>query len=497
MQPLSYQTLKETGYTGYLLPEAPERILQFGEGNFLRAFVDDFVDIANEKLGFDAKVLVVQPIAEGRADAINRQEGLYTLYLRGFENGETIDDKRVISCLSKCLSLEQEYDAFLAAAENPDLRFIVSNTTEAGIAFDAASGFEDRPPAAFPAKLTRFLYARYQAARAKDLRGLVVLPCELIDNNGEELARCVGQYIDLWKLGAEFAAWVAQEVRFCSTLVDRIVTGYPAAESEALNRQNGYEDVQLCTAESFGLWVIEGPDSLREELPFADIGLPVVITRDHKPYKQRKVRILNGAHTTMCLAAYLSGQNIVRDCMADPTLYAFTHDAIFEEIIPTLTLPRGELAAFADAVLDRFKNPFIDHQLLAISLNSVSKWRARVLPSVKDYMAKTGKAPARLTFGFAALLAFYAGTKMEGNKMIALRGEEPYAVQDEAQVLAFFVGRDQGTAHFVQDACARVDFWGEDLNELPGFAEAVTAHLRAIQTKGMAGALAGLEAVRI
>lgn len=494
MRPLNYETLKETGTQGYLLPEAPERVLQFGEGNFLRAFVDDFVDIANERQGFDTKVLVVQPIAGGRADAINRQQGLYTLYLRGFEDGKTLEEKRVISCLSRCLQLEQDYDDFLAAAENPALRYIVSNTTEAGIVYDGASRFEDIPPAAFPAKLTRFLYARYQAAQQKDLGGLVVMPCELIDDNGQVLARCVRQYIDLWKLEPAFACWVEAEVLFCSTLVDRIVTGYPANEAEALNQANGYTDEQLCTAETFGLWVIEGPESLAAELPFARAGLPVLVTRDHTPYKQRKVRILNGAHTTMCLAAYLAGQDIVRDCMQDPTLYAFTRNAIFAEIMPTLTLPQEELAVFAEAVLDRFRNPFIDHRLLSISLNSVSKWRARVLPSVKGYIAQNKKAPPRLTFGFAALLAFYHGNILENGALTGHRGEEDYSIQDDVPVLAFFAGVDQRDPTFVQAACERTDFWGEDLNALPSFTDAVAAHLHAIQTQGMGEALAALEA---
>lgn len=490
MQTLDYTALQNSGFKGYLLPNAPERILQFGEGNFLRAFVDYFVDIANEKCGFDSKVLMVQPIASGLAPAINAQQGLYTLYLRGVEQGKVIDSKRVISCVSRCLNPYEGFGQFLGAAHNPDLRFIVSNTTEAGIAFDPACAFDDAPPASFPAKLTRFLFERYNVFGGLPGKGLVVLPCELIDDNGSELKKCVEQYTRLWKLDAGFTHWLESEVLFCPTLVDRIVTGYPRAEAEALWEQNGYRDNLLDTAEVFGLWVIEGPDSLKDELPFAKAGLPVVITDDHKPYKQRKVRILNGAHTTMCLAAYLAGQDIVRLCMEDENIYSFLHGAIFKEIIPTLTLPQNELESFANAVLERFKNPYIDHSLLAISLNSVSKWRARVLPSVLGYIQRFGKAPARLAFGFAALLQFYCGGTLKEGKLIAFRDGAPYEVTDDAAVLDFFLAHHADeTGAYVRLACGNTRFWGMDLNSLPGFADAVTAHLENICKLGMAKAM--------
>ena len=387
MKKLSYEVLKEINYQDYYLESAPERVLQFGEGNFLRGFVNYFIDLMNEKSGFDSKTVVVQPIAAGLADMINEQEGLYTLYLRGMENGQRVNRKRVISNISRCLNPYSDYKALLELAKSPDLRFIVSNTTEAGIVFDDGSAFDQEPPASFPAKLTRFLFERFQ----QGLPGFVILSCELIDNNGQELKKCVDKYIEYWQLPFEFAAWVEAENIFCSTLVDRIVTGYPRSEKDALNYENGYVDDLINTAEVFGFWVIEGPARLREELPFAEAGLPVMIVDDHTPYKQRKVRILNGAHTSMIMAAYLAGQDIVRESMDDDLIRGFMSRTIYDEIIPTLSLPEDELKEFAASVTERFANPYIDQSLLAISLNSISKWRARVMPSLLGFYQNTGE----------------------------------------------------------------------------------------------------------
>lgn len=486
MQILNYDRLRQPDQTGYFLQDAPVRVLQFGEGNFLRAFADFFIDVANETCGFNSKVLLVQPIAEGLSEIINRQEGLYTLYLRGIESGKEVERKRIISCVDRCLNPYTEYAEFLQAAHNPDLQFIISNTTEAGIAFDAACCFADTPPASYPAKLTRFLFERFTAFHGKAEKGLVILPCELIDDNGKALEACVHSYIGLWQLSDVFSAWVKESVHFCPTLVDRIVTGYPRAQAEELNAANGYQDQLLDTAELFGLWVIEGPDFLKEELPFAAAGLPVQITNDHKPYKERKVRILNGAHTTMALAAFLAGKEIVRECMEDSVIDSFLHKVMFEEIIPTLTLPKEALQAFAEAVLERFQNPYIDHALLSISLNSVSKWKARVLPSVKGYLEKEGAVPGCLCFGFAALLQFYCGTHIENGKLIAARGSESYAVTDDLPVLEFFAAHHADSpADYVRAVCGNQNFWDMDLNSLPGFAQAVAAQLEAIRNSGI------------
>ena len=493
MEGLSYELLAGQGYEGYLLPQAPERVLQFGEGNFLRAFADYFIDIANEKAGFNGKVCVVQPIAEGLAEVINRQQGLYTVYLRGYENGEKVQRKRVVSSISRALNPYTQYEALLDCAANPDLRFIISNTTEAGIVFDAGSTFDQAPPASFPAKLTRFLYERFVRMGGKEGTGFVILSCELIDHNGDELRRCVKEYINLWGLEESFGRWVEKENLFCSTMVDRIVTGYPAAEAEELNRRSGYEDRLLDAGEVFAIWAIEGPPSLREELPFERAGLPVVVCDDCTPYKQRKVRILNGVQTGMVLASYLSGHDIVRKCMDDETIVKYMEKTVYEEIIPSLDLPKEEMLSFARECFERLKNPFIDHKLLDISLNTTAKWRARDLPSVKDYHAKYGKIPPCIAFSFAAYLRFYRCERLEDSFMAARRGEEEYRVRDDRYVLEFFaVHREDSVPELVHAVCANIQMWGEDLNLLGDFAAMVQSQLERIETVGMYAAMGEL-----
>ncbi|MDD3338680.1 MAG: tagaturonate reductase [Lachnospiraceae bacterium] len=485
MKKLSYETLREQNYNGYLLENAPERVLQFGEGNFLRAFVDYFIDIMNEKAGFNSKVVLCQPIAPGLADMINDQEGLYTLYLRGFENGQKVNDKRIISCVSRCLNPYEDFGALLACAKNPDLRFIACNTTEAGIAYDPSCQFTDTPANSYPGKLTQFMYERFKNFGSEKGKGFVILSCELIDNNGKELEKCVLQYADLWELGADFKEWIAKENIFCSTLVDRIVTGYPRAEAPAICEANGYVDNLIDTGEVFGFWVIEGPESLKTELPFEKAGLPVLITDNHKPYKQRKVRILNGAHTSMVLGAYLAGQDIVRNCMEDDVIQGFMNKTIYDEIIPTLTLPQDELEGFASSVTERFKNPFIDHALLAISLNSTSKWKARVLPSLKGYVEKFQKLPACITASFAFYIAFYRGIRLEEGGLVALRGTQEYTVKDDQAILEFYQAhKDDTTKELAHAVCSNTDFWGEDLSAIPDFEASVANYLQMIEEKG-------------
>jgi tagaturonate reductase len=487
MLDLSYKTLEQLNDKAFILKEAPERILQFGEGNFLRGFVDYFVDILNEEQGFNSKVVVVQPIANGLADLLNKQEGLYNLYLRGFENGATVDQKRLISCISRAINPYSDYDAYLENAKNPDLRFIVSNTTEAGITYAEGDQLTDTPASSFPAKLTQLMYERFKLFGNEKGKGFVILSCELIDNNGAELKKCVDKYAKAWQLGEAFEAWLAAENIFCSTLVDRIVTGYPRTEAEKLNAENGYEDNLLDTAEVFGFWVIEGPQSLYDELPIKGTNLPIMIADDHTPYKKRKVRILNGAHTSMVLAAYLAGQDIVRDCMEDETIVTFMQKTLFDEIIPTLTLPKEELLSFAEAVIERFKNPFIDHALLAISLNSVSKWRARVLPSMKAYVEKYNKLPKHIVFSFAALLAFYTGEEIRDGALIGNREGSDYKIVDDQAILEYCAAHSKtlSTEDYVKGFAANTKFFGEDLTQYQGFTETATTYLTSIRSKGM------------
>ncbi|MEA5051703.1 MAG: tagaturonate reductase [Oscillospiraceae bacterium] len=490
MERLSYASLKKSGYEGYLLENAPERVLQFGEGNFLRAFVDYFFDVANEKGDFNGKVVLVQPIAQGLAQLINEQQGLYTLYLRGAERGKEVCRKRVVSAVSRCIDPYADFAALLACAKNPELRYIVSNTTEAGITYDPACRFDDAPASSFPGKLTRFLYERYKAFGGDAAKGVVILSCELIDDNGRVLKSCVDSYCRQWGLEDGFVDWLSQSCVFCSTLVDRIVTGYPRAEADKLNEENGYEDKLLDTGEVFGFWVIEGPQTLESELPFKKAGLPVIVVPDSSPYKKRKVRILNGAHTSMVLAAYLCGKNIVRECMHDPDIRAYLDRAMQREIIPTLTLPKPELEEFADAVIDRFNNPFIDHALLSISLNSTSKWRARVLPSLKEYVEKFGSVPPCLAFSFAAYIAFYRCAEYKNGEMTGRRGDEPYAIKDDAWVLDFYAAHSADDAGaLVREVMKNEKMWGEDLTRIPGFEAAAAGYLREIRAKGMSAAM--------
>ena len=403
MEKLNYAVLGKSGYDGYVLKDAPIRVLQFGEGNFMRAFVDYFFDVSNEKAGFNGKVALVQPISQGLTKLINDQEGLYTLYLRGSENGEKVDDKRVISACACCLSPYEEADLakIMEIAASDTLDIIASNTTEAGIAYDPACRFEDRPAASFPGKLTQVLHERFKAGKG----GIVVLSCELIDNNGKELLKCVNQYIDQWGLGDDFRKWVNEENIFCSTLVDRIVPGRirDAAEVAALEQANGYHDELIDVGEIFGVWIIEGPAGLEDRLPFKKAGVNVHVVPDVMPYKHRKVRILNGAHTGFVLGAYLAGQDIVRDCMHNENIAGFMNKMLYEEVIPTLDLDKQDLMDFAAAVKDRFNNPFVNHELMSISLNSTSKWKARNMPSFLKYIEINGEYRDHLLYARTAM----------------------------------------------------------------------------------------------
>ena len=494
MEQLCYETLEKAGYTGYLLKNAPERVLQFGEGNFLRAFADYWFDMANEKAGWNGKCVLVQPIAQGLTQLINRQEGLYTLYLRGRQNGEKVDAKRVISSVSRCLNPyeKQDYDAMMDVAAGEALEYIVSNTTEAGIVYDPSCRLEDCPPASFPAKLTQVLLHRWRAGRP----GVVVLSCELIDNNGKELLRCVNQYIKQWGLEEGFARWVNGDCTFCSTLVDRIVPGRirDAAEAARLEDENGYRDALIDVGEVFGVWNIEGPEWLAEKLPFRAAGLNCPVVPDVTPYKKRKVRILNGAHTGFVLGAYLAGYDIVRDCMQDDVILGFMNRMLHEEVIPTLPLDRQDLEAFAAAVQDRFNNPFINHELMSITLNSTSKWRARNMPSLLEYAQTAGKLPPCLAMSFAAYIAFYSSDIQalteQGLVCRRPKGNE-YTVSDDRWVLEFYYSR-RGVSDetLVHDVMTNEKMWGQDLTLVPGFEQAAAETLRRIRTEGARAAFA-------
>lgn len=377
-----------------------ERIIQFGEGGFLRSFVDVFIHKMNEQGLYDGKVVVVQPIAKGLIPVINEQKGVYHQFLRGIENGEVVNDCIKVESISRGVDPYTDYAEYLKLAHNPDMHVIISNTTEAGIEYLGTEKLDDAPPKSFPAKLTALLYERFNAG----LPGFIILSCELIDNNGKELEACVLKYADLWQLPEEFKAWIKAENHFCNTLVDRICTGYPRDEVAELTERLGEEDKLMNTAEIFHLWVIEG--NFEDEFPLQKAGINVIWTEDVKPYKKRKVRILNGGHTSMVLAARLYGLSTVKECLDDETVGAFLNKTMFEEIIPTLG-NKAEDIQFGKDVLERFANPFVKHQLLSIALNSVSKFKARVLPTILEYYEMNKTLPKCMVFSLAALIAFY------------------------------------------------------------------------------------------
>jgi len=497
MELLNYDVLAKSGYTGFVQKDAQVKVLQFGEGNFLRAFVDYFFDISNEKAGFDGKVALVQPIAQGLTKLINDQEGLYTLYLRGSENGEKVDLKRVISAVDCCLNPYEktDFDKMMEIATSDSLDIIVSNTTEAGIAYDPSCKFDDVPASSFPGKLTQVLYARYKAGK----KGVVVLSCELIDNNGKELLKCVNSYIEQWELGDEFKAWVNNDNIFCSTLVDRIVPGRIRDEKEIqkLEAENGYHDELIDVGEIFGVWIIEGPKELEDRLPFKKAGVNVHVVPDVMPYKHRKVRILNGAHTGFVLGAYLAGQNIVRDCMQNENIAGFMNKMLNDEVIPTLVdhLDKNDLDEFASAVKDRFNNPFVNHELMSISLNSTSKWKARNMPSFLQYIEKNGKLPVCLTMSLAAYIAFYSNdiSELTDAGLICKRlAGNTYTVSDDRWALEFYYEhRNDSEEELVRAVLGNKKMWDRDLNDIEGLTDAVVKDLKKIRTEGAEAAYAG------
>ena len=464
----------------------PEKVLQFGEGNFLRAFVDWMIDKANRDGIYQGSIVLCQPIAQGLKDMINAQDGVYTLAMRGAENGQPVEKIEVITSVSRCINPYENYEDLMEIARSADLEVVVSNTTEAGIAYHAGDQPTDRPPVSFPAKVTAFLYERYKAFHGDPEKGLLFLPVELIDNNGAELKRIVLQYAQEWELGQEFTDWINTANAFTSTLVDRIVTGYPRDEVSYFEEKLGYKDNIIDTSELFNLWVIEGDKKWADKLPVHKTDANVIWTDDVKPYKKRKVRILNGAHTSTVLAAYLAGFDIVGDFMKDDTVRTFMNNVIYQEVIPTLDLPKEELESFAAAVNDRFANPYIKHKLLDIALNSCSKFNARCLPSLLGYVEEKGVLPKCLTFSLAAFIKFYQGEWKDGVYTGTRKDGTQYPLRDDESVIRFFA--DAWSENDAEGTAAAVlsnkDFWsGKDLTEVPGLKDAVAGYLKEMEEK--------------
>lgn len=474
-------------------------VLQFGEGNFLRAFVEWMMDAAHKEGILPGKVAIVKAVPFGDLTPFREQNNEYTLILRGILNGELKNDVQKMTIVGDTVGSCEEYDRFMAYADCDSIAYIVSNTTEAGIVYDPDDKYESCPPVSYPGKLTKFLYRRFRTFNGAKGAGVYLLPCELIAENGKNLHECCLKVAKNWGLEQAFIDWLDSACYFCDTLVDRIVTGYPRDEVAELEAKLGYSDKLLDVGEPFALWVIEDKGGLSKRLPLDKIGLPVRFTDDVKPYRDRKVRILNGCHTAMVLAAHLAGETIVRDCMNDPTIRRFAETCVYDEIIPTLALDPEDCKQFAASVFERFANPFIDHLLLSIALNSVSKWKARCKDSFKDYIAKNGKLPQALTFSFAALLRFYVGKKTADGFVGSVSGKD-YAIADDATVIDFFadasaklnLADEASVRAYVTAAAANTAFWGEDLTAIDGFVDTVTAGMLAIEEKGARAAMAGI-----
>ncbi|MGL1956865.1 MAG: tagaturonate reductase [Colwellia sp.] len=461
----------------------PTKIMQFGEGNFLRAFVDWQIDILNETSDLNAGIAIIRPIDYDALPLLNVQDSLYTTIIRGInEQGEAVASHRIISSVNEEIPVYKAFDKYMALAENPDLKIIFSNTTEAGIEFIDTDKLTDAPAKAFPAKLTQWLHHRFVTFNGSSDSGMVIIPCELIDYNGEKLKEIVLQYCQLWALSSEFINWLNNDNHFCSTLVDRIVTGFPRDEHAQLQEELGYLDNFMVTAEHFHLFVIQGPKHLAELLCLDGSDLNIKIVDDISPFKQRKVAILNGAHTALVPLAYLSNIDTVGDALNSPLLESYLKSLIFNEIIPTLDLPKNELESFANDVLDRFRNPYICHQLMAISLNSMTKFTTRLLPQLLKYVEINKSIPKMLAIAFAGQILFYRGS----------RGAEKIELTDSQQWLALFneiwQAFDAGSIDaktLVNKVLSASWHWDTDLTEIEGFAASVSQHLETMLNDGV------------
>lgn len=455
----------------------PIKVVQFGEGNFLRAFVDYAFQELNEKVDFNAGIAVVQPIENGMVNMLNDQDGLYTLFLKGVVKGQEIQEKVLINNLVSGINPYENFDSYLALAKEEELAFIISNTTESGIAYLSTDTAIMQPPSSYPAKLTLLLHERFNYFGGDASKGLAIIPCELINNNADTLKEIILKYSDDWNLGDDFKKWIQESNSFHNTLVDRIVPGYPRAEIDAYNKELDYVDNLIVTAETFFLWVIEGGEDLKAKLPFHKTNLDVKIVADMQPYRTRKVRILNGAHTAMVPFSLMFGNETVKETVDGTFTGKFINEAIFDEINDTIDMDKKELDLFADAVLDRFRNPFITHNLSTIALNSISKFKVRVLPSILGYSDKFHKVPSNLTFAFACLIRFYKGT---WNGMTL-------PVDDSKDIVAFFhdVWESNDAEKVVKKTLVNEALWGEDLTKVQGLSKALQLALKELEANGI------------
>lgn len=457
----------------------PEKVIQFGEGNFLRAFVDWIIFNMNEKTDFNGSVVVVQPIENGMIDMLNGQDCLYHVNLQGLDNGEPVNSLTKIDVISRALNVYTQNDEFMRLAEQPEMRFVISNTTEAGITFDPTCKFTDKPASSYPGKLTQLLYHRYEYFKGDMSKGLIVFPCELIFLNGHKLKECILQYIELWQLGAEFKDWFLHACGVYATLVDRIVPGFPRKEIDEIKAKLGYDDNMVVQGEFFHLWVIEAPASIADEFPADKAGLNVLFVPSEEPYHERKVTLLNGPHTVLSPVAYLSGINIVRDACQHPVVGKYINKVMCEELMETLNLPKEELQKFAADVLERFVNPFVDHQVTSIMLNSFPKYETRDLPGLKTYLARKGELPKGLVLGLAAIITYYkGGVREDGAEIIPNDAPEIMALLKELWATG-------DTRKVAEGVLAEESIWKSNLNAIPGLTDLVVQYLDSIQSIGM------------
>lgn len=449
------------------------KIIQYGEGNFLRTFADYYFDCLNKE-GGDYSVNIVKPITFGNLDKFKAQNNKYHIILRGVKDGNAVEEVYEINSVKNAIDPFTEYDKYIALAKDKDLKIVVSNTTEAGICFNERDDIADFAGITYPAKLTKFLFERFNAG----LDGLYMMPVELIDNNADELYKCVLKYIELWNLPKEFKTWIENKNYFCNTLVDRIVSGYPRDEETKKHLIDliGKEDTLMSVGEPFGLWAVEDKGNIKEYIKEGRHGIDVVLTKDIKYYKKRKVRVLNGSHTNLVPAGLWYGKETVYDCMKDETLLKFVNDTLKDEIIPFVSDDIKATTEFSDSVIERFFNPYLNHQLTSIALNSISKWRARDLPSFKDYYEKYGKIPHNLTIGFSYLMATYRSVKKEedGKYYVDLPTRK-IELKDDLPYLDYFASGGS-LIDFMKDT----KVWGEDLTAYDGFAEQVKNDVKAI-----------------
>lgn len=456
----------------------PSRIIQFGEGNFLRAFIDWMVYEMNNKVGFDSGITVVQPIEQGMVSMLEEQDCLYHLIEKGLEKGEAVRRVQLIDVINNGINPYTQFEAYMAMGEDLNYRFIVSNTTEAGICFDATDKFEDAPAKSFPGKLTQLMFRRFQTVAGAPDKGFIVMPCELIDRNGDNLLKAILQYVELWNLGAEFKTWVETANFYCNTLVDRIVPGFPRETINEIKEEVGFNDNLVVEGEVFHLLVVEAPEIVKNEFPADKAGLNVLFVPSMKPYRDRKVTLLNGPHTVLSPVGYLSGLDTVAECVDHEVIGAFVRKAMYQELTASLDLPEAELIEFSNDVIDRFRNPFVKHMVTSIMLNSFPKFKTRDLPAVKLYLERKGELPAALVLGLAGICVYYKGGK---------RGADEIKPNDDAAIMELLNNLwASNDAAVVAEGVLKASFiWGEDLTAVPGLQAKLTALISSVLVNGM------------